>query len=277
MGRGLYPPLPDRRRAGGAAPARRRGGRRGVHQGVEARRHRRGVWAGAAERVRRGAAGRPRVHPQPEDASRRPRPTPRPIWRARSSSIPTSGSSRSRTAPGAIFSIRCVSAEAAQALSRLARLHELVPRHLGPRHRQRRRAALARLVVPDIAADARRLGVRGDFFAAGWLACQIAIRRSAASRFDLFVQQREFVDPLHRLADRRVEAQQDALQHRRPACRAPRPPPRSARRTRPRSARRACAREMPSMRSSSRANSLAVVAERRGFQPMDRLRAAWPA
>jgi hypothetical protein len=70
MGRGLHPPLPGRRRAGGAAPARRRGGGRGVHQGVEARRHCRCLWTGAAEHVRGGAAVRPRIHPEPEDGSR---------------------------------------------------------------------------------------------------------------------------------------------------------------------------------------------------------------
>ena len=137
------------------------------------------LWPGAAERLRRGAAGRPRVHPQPEDGRRRPRPTRRPIWRARSSSIPTSGSSRSRIAPAGIFSIRSWRERVALGAVGLVRLDELVPGNLGPRHRQAACAALALFVLPILRLMGG--GARCRDFSAGWLACQIATSRSAAS------------------------------------------------------------------------------------------------
>ena len=169
LGGGLSAPLQCRRRLRGGAPARRRRGRRGFHQDQPARRHRHLVWAGGAIHLRRGAAGRPQFHSRARRRrSRCRKPISKRAWRARSASIPTSGSSRSRIAPGAISSTAIVVALAPLFAAGLdvRGLHDAAAIRAIAR-RRRQRAGVATLVVPmhrlvRAAATGRRLAARSS-------------------------------------------------------------------------------------------------------------------
>ena len=199
-----------------------------------------------------------------------------------------SGSSRSRIAPAAIFSIRCVavrvlcSAGSALPRARLrlgARLSPCVLAERGQSARVHdgyriRCGRLPRIGAPGRRRCARAAAARARPFAPCSQIADLPDRNSRARPRHLLVQQRELVDALHRLADRRIEAQQDALQHRgRHVQRHGRHHDRLAATGR-RSAGAPARARSASVRSSSRANTLAVAAERCGFQPTGSTRCA---